>query len=90
MIRVRFFNGAKTKSAWDPKSPEFIDDCKPEERTVECDGVALTYCQHLRLSGVVGENDQEPTLEVEIWEDNELFFFDGVFYGDVEITDGGN
>lgn len=88
-IRVRFFNGAKTKSAWDPESPDHIEDWKPEERTVECDDLVFTYCQHLRLFGVVGEDGQK-VEEVEIWRDDDLFAFDGVFYGDVTITSGGN
>jgi len=88
-IRVHFFNGAKTKTKWDPESPEFMDDWKPQERTVECDSTSLTYCQHLRLFGVVGEDGQK-VEEVEIWRDDDLFAFDGVLYGDVTITSGGN
>jgi len=84
-IRVRFFNGAKTKSAWDPASPDFIDDWKPEERTVECDDLTLVYSQHLRLFGVVGEDGQREEV-VELWTDDDLFAFDGVFYGDLSIT----
>jgi len=84
-IKIHFYNGAKTKAAWDPESPDFVDDWKPEERTVKCDDLALTFSQHLRLFGVVGEDGQKAE-EVEIWTDDDLFAFDGVFYGDFAIT----
>ena len=84
-IKISFFNGATSKSAWDPESPAFIDDWKPENRIVRCESVQVTYCQHLRLFGVVGDDGRKADV-VEIWADDDLFVFDGVYYGDFNIT----
>ena len=81
MVIVRFFNGARSKTAWDSNHPEWIDGWKPEERIIECDSINLTYLTHLRLHGVEGEDEEE----IDIWTEDGLFKLDGVYYGDIQI-----
>ena len=79
-MTVRFFNGAKTKSAWDAESPDFIDDWKPEERSIRCQGVQITHGCHIKMRGYLDDD----TLD--LWYEGDFVVFDGVFYGDFEIT----
>jgi len=69
------FNGAKTKEAWNPESPEFIDDWKPEEHTIKCDAVQVTYCDHVKV--IAGDD----LIEFH-WDKDGFIEHNGVFYGD--------
>ena len=51
---VTFYNGSKTKEAWNPDSPEFIDGWKPETLEVHCESLIVTYGDILRLFEVNG------------------------------------
>ena len=81
MIQVRLFNGSKTRVAYNPESPEFIDDWKPEERFLLADWVVLTYGGTLRI-GL--PNDDVLHL---VWYDDGLMHYDKVYCGDVSISD---
>ena len=71
----RLFNGAKTKEAWNPDSPDFVDDWKPEELTIECEAVQVTYGHHVKL--VVGDDMVDFH-----WSEDGFIEHNGVFYGD--------
>jgi hypothetical protein len=79
-MQVNFFNGAKTPDAWDPKSPAYIDDWKPESQVVDCAGVQVTYGAHLKLFMHDGE------VKDFFWSEKGLIELDGVFYGDFSIV----
>lgn len=82
MIELYLFNGAATRNAWNPKSPEFIDDWKPEERTITADHVQVTYATSVTLR----EWDGGPELVYLFDEDDPgLLVVDGAFYGDFTI-----
>ena len=78
-MKLHLFNGAKTKTAWDSDSPDFIDNWKPEEKTIKCDLVQVTYGEHLRV--ILKE---EEILSI-FWKDD-LIEHEGVFYGDFIVT----
>ena len=71
----RLFNGAKTKEAWNPNSPEFIDDWKPEELVIKCDAVSVTYGGHVK----VYVDDDMTDFH---WDKDGFIEHNGVFYGD--------
>ena len=79
MVNLRLFNGAKTREAWNPESPEFIDDWKPEERVIKCDSVQLTYGCDLK----VYRDDDVQCLDLT---SDGFIKYRGVFYGDFEVT----
>jgi hypothetical protein len=79
MVKLRLFNGAKTREAWNPDSPKFIDNWKPEERVIKCDSVQLTYGCDLK----VYQGDDVQYLELTI---DGFVKYRGVFYGDFEVT----
>lgn len=74
---LRLFNGATTKEAWNPDSPEFIDDWKPEELDIKCHSVQVTYGCHIKVE-VDGEDSR---LEF-FWTNDGFIEHNGVFYGD--------
>jgi hypothetical protein len=87
-IEIRFFNGARSQSAWDTESPNFVDGWKPEERTVRCESMSMTYAVHLRLHNVI---DGEKVIEeVEVVIVDDLLVLDGVFYGDMFVQERGS
>lgn len=87
MVDIHFFNGARTKSAWDDTSPDFIDDWKPEERTIRCERVQVTYGKHIKMYGVVDRRAAGEWIDlVDLWFDGSLVPFEGVFYGDFIIA----
>ena len=75
---VHLFNGSKTKDAWDPQSPEFIDGWKPEYHDFECEGAQLTYNTHLKVYP-----KDAPAIFLDF--DGEYIVHNGVFYGDCEF-----
>jgi hypothetical protein len=76
MVRLNLYNGSTTKEAWNPNSPEFVDDWKPEERVILCDSVQLTYGNHLKIYFSDGHVDDYPIDE------DGFLVVDKVFYGD--------
>jgi hypothetical protein len=78
-LAFRLYNGAKTKEAWNPASPHFIDDWKPEMLEMPCDYVQFTYGHHISV-----ECDDE---RVEFFVDNDGYIeHEGVFYGDFVVV----
>ena len=76
---VTFYNGSKTKEAWNPDSPEFIDDWKPETLAVKCESLTVTYGSILCLWGVPSEDGDFWRLEI----DKDGFVqINDVYYGD--------
>jgi len=74
---LRLFNGSRTKESWDPASPAFIDDWKPEELVITCSSVQVTYGDHVKVE-IDGRDDR---LEL-LWSHDGFLEHDGVFYGD--------
>jgi hypothetical protein len=74
-MEIHLFNGAKTKDAWNEDSPHFIDDWKPESKTIKCDEVQVTYGQHLKVY-----LNSERIMDL-FWDDD-LIEHEGIFYGD--------
>lgn len=81
-IKLVLFNGSKTREAWNPESPEFIDDWKPEEREIEAHHVQVTYATTVTLRDDIDGNE---TVYEFNSEDPGLLVVDGVFYGDFSI-----
>lgn len=77
----RLFNGADTKEAWNPDSPEFIDDWKPKELRIECDTVQVTYRDHIHVY------KDDCLLEFH-WDEDGYLEHEGVYYGDFIIGTG--
>lgn len=77
---LRLTNGAKTREAWNPNSPEFIDDWKPEEVELNVNSVRITYGDHIKVCLVNNE-----LLEL-FWDPgyNDIEY-EGVFYGDLDL-----
>jgi hypothetical protein len=75
MLIFRLFNGASTKEAWNPKSKEFIDDWKPEELSIGCLSVQVTYGDHIKV-------DTGNDLLEFFWDEDNFIEHNGVFYGD--------
>ena len=74
----RLYNGAKTKEAWNPASPHFIDDWKPETLEIPCNYVQLTYGHHIKVEC----DDELMTFFV----DNHGYIeHKGVFYGNFVV-----
>jgi hypothetical protein len=80
---VRLFNGAKTKEAWNPNSPEFIDDWKPEELVIKCDAVQMTYGSHVKV------HVDDDMIEF-FWDKDGFIEHNGVFYGDFIVDNDTN
>lgn len=82
-MTLRLFNGAKTKEAWNPDSPEFIDDWKPEELVIKCDAVQMTYGSHVKV------RVDDDRIEF-FWDQDGFIEHDGVFYGDFIVDNDTN
>lgn len=80
-LLVHFYNGSKTKEAWDENSPHFIDDWKPESCDIECDMAQITYRDHVKIYDKEGAD----ILSI-FWSDDGFLEHDGVYYGDVSIS----
>lgn len=78
---LRLFNGAKTKEAWNPASPEFIDDWKPHECFLHCTSVHVVYRDHIHV-----DLDTGKMLDLH-WDKDGHIPYDSVFYGDFAIGD---
>lgn len=79
MVRLQLYNGSKTKEAWNPESPEFIDDWKPEECVIKAKAVQVTYGSHVNVYFANGQ-------ELYLGYDGEGFLeYEGVFYGDLIV-----
>lgn len=77
-VVLRLFNGSRTKEAWNPWSPEYIDDQKPEERYISCDRVQWTYGCNIKV--YYGDEQQVLPLTVD-----GFVLHEGVFYGDFVV-----
>lgn len=77
---LTLWNGADTKSAWDPESPDFIDDLKPRELKLKCDMVQVTYRDHIKIY-----TDDNLMLDL-VWGTDGYIEHDGVYYGDFSVT----
>lgn len=80
---LNLFNGAKTTSAWDESSPDFVDDWKPETRQIPCSLVQVTYGTHIKVYDKDGTMVHEMQWGLEA--DPDLILFDGIYYGDFEV-----
>lgn len=83
-LQIRLWNGATTRDAWNPDSPEFIDDFKKEERLLHAASVRVTYGSRIQMEDVDEFPDEKP-FQVEWDDEDNLIELDGVFYGDIEI-----
>lgn len=79
LVKVRLFNGAKTKQAWNPESPNFVDDWKPDETEILAESFQITYGHHMKIW------IPEDMIELS-WDSDGFIEYEGVFYGDVEVS----
>lgn len=78
---LRLFNGARTKEAWNPDSPEFIADWKPHECFLHCTSVHVIYRDYIHV-----DLDTGKMLDLH-WDKDGRIPYDNVFYGDFAIGD---
>jgi DNA-directed RNA polymerase alpha subunit len=76
---LRLFNGARTKEAWNPDSPEFIDDWKPHECFLPCTSVHIVYRDRIHV-----DLDTGKMLDLH-WDKDGYIPYDSVFYGDFAV-----
>lgn len=85
MVKVHFYNGAKSLSAWDETSSDFIDDWKPESRDFVCAAVQVTYCKHIKMFWDNNSGPEDAEM-LDFWRVNDLWVVDGIYFGDVTIS----
>ena len=82
MVKLKLYNGSRTKEAWNADSPEFIDDWKPEEREFVVKTVQITYGFHLKA---YPEGPDGDVMEM-YWDEEGFLHHDECFFGDMEVT----
>lgn len=83
MLKLILWNGATTKDAWNEKSPEFVDDFKPEDRVILCTEVQVTYRDHIKVT-LPDDGEGDDLLEL-FWSGDQFIEYDGCFFGDFTV-----